>query len=158
MGWIFKTVVLSCIALIFVSLSVITFSDKQIPASFFGTYELSSPSDWIKQDQIKVYHDKVILNVSGTKWARFTDTNSMDPLLDKESHALEIIPDNPEEINVGDVIAYQSSYGVIVHRVIERGEDVNGFYYIVKGDNNKFKDPFKVRFDSIRGVVVAVIY
>jgi hypothetical protein len=158
MGWIFKTITLSCIALIFVSLAVIALGDKQIPASFFGTYEVYSPSDWVKQDQIKVYKDRVILNVPGTKWARFTDTNSMDPILDEDSHALEIIPDNSEQINVGDVIAYQSSYGVIVHRVIEKGEDSEGVYYIVKGDNNKFKDPFKVRFDSIRGVVIAVIY
>jgi len=85
----------------------------------------------------------------------------MDPLLDEDSHAIEISPATPEQINVGDIISYQTEMGVIIRRVVEnRGdeEDGEGIYYIVKGDNNKFHDPFKVRFADVVGVVVAIIY
>jgi len=91
----------------------------------------------------------------------------MDPLLDEDSHAIEISPATPEQINVGDIISYQTEMGVIIRRVVENrgdeedgenGEDGEGIYYIVKGDNNKFHDPFKVRFADVVGVVVAIIY
>lgn len=137
---------------------IVSLTDKQIPASFLGTKEISSPSDWVKEDQIKVYEDKVVLEINNTIWASFTNTNSMDPFLDEDSHALEIIPQDENEINIGDIISYQTAYGVVIHRVIEKDVDEKGMYYLVKGDNNLFKDPFKVRFDEIKGVVVAIIY
>ncbi len=137
---------------------MISFSDKQIPASFFGGQEVFSPGDWVKEDQIKVYKDKIILDVKNASWSGFTDTNSMDPFIDAEANAIEIMPLGPEAINVGDVISYQTSYGIIIHRVIEKGKDNKGIYYVVKGDNNRFKDPFKIRFPQVKGVVVAVIY
>ncbi|MBI2146640.1 signal peptidase I, partial [Candidatus Woesearchaeota archaeon] len=43
-------------------------------------------------------------------------------------------------------------------RVIEKGVDDDGVYYLVKGDNNRFADPLKVRYADVVGVVVAVIY
>ncbi|OGZ62817.1 MAG: hypothetical protein A2639_01975 [Candidatus Staskawiczbacteria bacterium RIFCSPHIGHO2_01_FULL_34_27] len=82
----------------------------------------------------------------------------MDPFIDEDSHAIEIIPDSPGKIQVGDVISYKTSYGIIIHRVINKGEDNKGVYYLVQGDNNTIRDPFKVRFDEVQGVVVAVIY
>lgn len=82
----------------------------------------------------------------------------MDPLIDEDSNAIEILPNSAEEINVGDVISYQTAYGVIIHRVIEKSEDQEGIYYIMKGDNSPFKDLQKVRFEDVKGVVVAIIY
>ncbi len=150
-----------CIILILIvaaSISTLSFAGKQIPGSLFVSRELSSPGDWIKEEQINVYKDKVIIEVQNPLWARFTNTNSMDPFIDENSHAIEIIPDDPQKINVGDVISYQTAYGVLIHRVIEKGKDDIGIYYIVKGDNATMRDPFKVRFSDIKGVVVAVIY
>ncbi len=120
--------------------------------------ELASPGDWIKEDQIKVFSDQVILDLSGASWAKFTDTNSMDPFIDEGANAIEVKPQNPADISVGDVISYYSGDRIIVHRVVEVSIDNSGYYYIVKGDNNRLKDNTKVRFEEIYGVVVAVIY
>ena len=82
----------------------------------------------------------------------------MDPFIDENSHAIEIMPTYPLQIQVGDIIAYQLGNTVVIHRVIERGIDSIGTYYIVKGDNNVLQDPIPVRFEQVRGVVVAIIY
>ena len=141
---------------IVLSLAVISVSNSSFNP--LKSPELSSPSNWIKEDQIKVYNDGVVLDILNPTWAKFTNTNSMDPFIDEDSNAIEILPNNPNDINAGDVISYRSSSGVIIHRVIEKGFDDLGIYYIVKGDNNSIRDPFKVRFNDVEGVVVAVIY
>lgn len=122
--------------------------------------ELNSPSDWISEDQIHVYDSHIVLDIENATWARFTDTNSMDPLIDEDSNGIEIIPISEDQIKVGDVVAYESDYsqGVIIHRVIEKATDDKGTYFIIKGDNNKEQDPGKVRFDQIKRVLVGVIY
>jgi hypothetical protein len=139
-------------------LSFFSLGDKHIPASFFSSPEISSPGDWIQEDQIKVYSNRVIIELEKPFWASFTNTNSMDPFLDETANAIEIKPKSPDQINPGDVISYRTEYGTIIHQVIEKGEDEEGIYYIVKGDNNSLKDPFKIRFNQIKGVLVAIIY
>jgi len=136
--------------------------DLQKP-SFLGLVtanELKSPSDHIKEDQIKVFPDKVVIKLEDASWAGFTDTNSMDPIIDAGSNSIEIVPQNPSEIKVGDIISYNADFvdGIVIHRVMETGQDQNGWYCKVKGDNNAFRDPQKVRFEQIVGMVVAVIY
>ncbi len=158
MGWKRVTLIIFAVLLIIFSIGVISLADKQIPANLFGGKELFSPSDWVKENQIKVYKDKITLDIQDATWASFTNTNSMDPFIDETSHAIEVLPEDANQINVGDVISYQSSYGTIIHRVTEKGKDEEGIYFLVKGDNNKFQDPFKVRFSQIKGVVVAVVY
>lgn len=131
------------------------------PLSLFQEgVERASPSDWIKEDQIKVYNDRVIIDLKDAEWASFTDTNSMDPVLDETANAIEIIPKSADDIHVGDIISYKSDYadGTIIHRVIKIGSDEEGWYYIVKGDNNQSPDPGKIRFKQIKRVVVAIIY
>ncbi len=120
--------------------------------------EKPSPSDWIKPSQIEVYDDKIVINVKDATWASFADTNSMDPVLDESTTGIEIKPASPEQINVGDIIAYKSEYGVIIHRVAEKGEDEQGVYFVAKGDNNNMQDPKKIRFNEIERVLVALIY
>lgn len=154
---LFKVVLLILI-IVALSLGVLSFTDAQIPGSLFGGKELSSPGDWITEEQIKVYPQRIILDVEGASWASFTNTNSMDPYFDETAHAIEVKPADPEQINVGDIISYKTVYGILVHRVIEVGEDKDGIYYFVKGDNNRLTDPFKVRFEDVQGVVVAIIY
>jgi hypothetical protein len=144
--------------LVVLLVATLSLAEKQVPLSLLGGKELFSPSDWIKEEQIKVYQDKVVLEIDNPLWATFTNTNSMDPFIDESSHAIEISPESADSINVGDVISYNSKIGVVIHRVIDKGKDEQGIYYIVKGDNNNFKDPFKVRFSDVVGVVVAVIY
>ncbi len=133
-------------------------ASEQIPFAITKGAERSSPGDWIKEDQIKVYGNRVVIDIDNPVWVEFADTNSMDPLFDAESHAIEIAPKRPEDIHAGDVISYGTPFGTVVHRVVEVGRDGKGIYYLVQGDNNGAADPFKVRFKDVKGVVVAVIY
>ncbi|NQV91701.1 hypothetical protein HQ489_04465 [Candidatus Woesearchaeota archaeon] len=149
-------------SIIFITiLIVLIFSVAALSKELINPFILEehpSPSNWIKENQIQVSKNEVTLNIKNSMWAKFTNTNSMDPFLDEDSNAIEILPNTADEINVGDVISYQSSYGVIIHRVIEKSSDREGIYYITKGDNSPFKDPKKIRFEEVKGVVVAIIY
>ncbi len=120
--------------------------------------ELDSPSDWLQQDQIKVYENEVRIDLKDPIWSTFSDTNSMDPILDKDSHGIEILPASPDEIEIGDIISYSKDGIVIIHRVMQKGTDTEGLYFITKGDNNSISDPEKVRWPQITGVLVAIIY
>ncbi len=125
-----------------------------------GASEQPSPRDRIKDNQVLVYDDQVILDIDNAEWAIFTDTNSMDPVIDQGAAAIEIIPSTPDEIQVGDIVSYKSEFSdaVIIHRVTEIGQDSNGWYARLKGDNNSDPDPGKVRFDQVQRIVVAIIY
>ncbi|OGM02210.1 hypothetical protein A3K72_00900, partial [Candidatus Woesearchaeota archaeon RBG_13_36_6] len=122
--------------------------------------ELPSPCDRVKEEQILVFRDHIIINLEDAEWATFTDTNSMDPVIDQGANAIEYVPKNESEICVGDIVSYESKYadGVLIHRVVETGNDSQGWYAVMKGDNNPYKDPGKIRFDQIKRVVVAIIY
>lgn len=122
--------------------------------------EIASPLDRITEEQITVTNEKIVINLKGAEWASFTDTNSMDPVIDEGAHAIEIIPTSEDQIQVGDIVAYESEYadGVIIHRVVHKAQDEKGTYFVLKGDNNPVSDPGKVRFEQIRRVVVAIIY
>ena len=133
-----------------------SFIDRYI----FKNKELISPFDWIEQDQIHMYPDRVVIDLQNPQWAVFTDTNSMDPVFDAGAHAIEVVPKSPEQIHVGDIVSYKSEYadGTVIHRVVETGEDSEGWYCRLKGDNNPFEDPGKVRFSQVQRVLVAIIY
>jgi len=122
--------------------------------------ERPSPSDWVREDQIIVEDNKVTIKVEGAQWSKFTDTNSMDPVIDEDANAIQIVPKSESQIQVGDIVSYKSAYadGIIIHRVMEIGYDEKGWYCLMKGDNNKDPDPGKVRFNQIRRVTIAIIY
>ncbi len=125
-----------------------------------GTKEKSSPHDWISKESIQVKGNQVILTVENPKWATYTNTNSMDPVIDSDSHAIQIVPQSENDVHVGDIVAYESTFqeGIIAHRVISISQDEEGWFAILKGDNNQKADPEKVRFSQIKRVVVAIIY
>ena len=124
-----------------------------------GNDEKISPYPRVRQDQIKVFDDKVEIDF-GRKitWATYTNSNSMDPILDERNYGIGIVPRNTNEIHVGDVIAYKYGNSIIVHRVVDIGSDEQGWYAITKGDNNGFVDPVKVRFNMINEILAAIIY
>lgn len=117
-----------------------------------------SPQNWIKEDQIHVYSDKVVLDINNPQWARFLGTKSMDPVFDSTAHGIEIVPQNSGQLQVGDVASYQYGDNTIIHRIKEIGQDDQGWYAIFKGDNNPAPDPEKVRWSQIKRVLVAVVY
>ncbi len=124
------------------------------------TRDKPSPRGRIKNEQILVYDDEVVLKIKNPEWAIFADTKSMDPVIDSSSKAIEIVPESESELRVGDIVAYKSKYsdGIIIHRIVDIGNDDDGWYAILKGDNNEQQDPGKIRFEQIKRVVVAVIY
>lgn len=123
-----------------------------------SSFEIMSPEDHISEEQIRVYNDRVILDVDDPIWSSFTDTNSMDPLLDAGANGIEIKPVSENDIHIGDIISYKSGNGIVIHRVIGIEKDEQGVYYIVKGDNNPIPDKEKVRFSNVQGILVAVVY
>jgi hypothetical protein len=122
--------------------------------------EKSSPKERITEDHILVMKDKVQININDAQWATFTDTNSMDPVIDAGSYAIEVTPKSEDDLSVGDIAAYSSDFadGTIIHRIVHIGNDEQGKYFVLKGDNNPTSDPGRVRFSQIKSVVVAIIY
>lgn len=131
----------------------------QQPMSY-TSQERFSPSNWIKQNQIHVYDDKIVIDIANATWTAYADTNSMDPLIDISSNGLEIVPEKQEDLKRGDVISYESEYvnGLIIHRIVEINEDEQGWYVTTKGDNNYYNDPEKIRFDKIKYVLIGILY
>ena len=163
-----KNIIFSTIALLLVAVigtmalnSYAAADDTQASLSIVSgnaVREVNSPADRLSEDDVRVYEDKVIIQVKNPKWASFTDTNSMDPVIDAEANAIEIIPESEGDVQKGDIIAYKLDDGIIIHRVNNIGDDEDGWFCTLKGDNNPIEDPEKVRFDQITGVVVGILY
>ncbi|MBI5072870.1 hypothetical protein HZA99_03560 [Candidatus Woesearchaeota archaeon] len=124
----------------------------------FSSAEIMSPQDHISEDAIHVSDANVVLDIPHAQWSSFTDTNSMDPLLDVGANGIEIIPHSADDIHLGDVISYQSGSDMVIHRVIGIDSDDSGIYYTIKGDNNPIADNVRVRFADVSGILVAVVY
>src|SRR3989344_3428705 len=79
-------IILSTFILGFLVNSAFSYSNsiKELPFNslFSKNYEKESPSDFIKEEDIQVFPDKIIILVNNAKISSFEDTNSMDPLLD----------------------------------------------------------------------------
>jgi len=162
------------ISLVFLAISIFTMGwlmstlysdlgsfDLENPLSgFVSAKEVSSPAGRIAKEQIHVYEDRIVIDLENAKWAEFTNSNSMDPVLDVDAHSFEVTPQSAEDIKVGDIISYKpTNYGgLVVHRVIGIAEDEEGWYAVVKGDNLSKPDPEKVRFEQINGVLVGIVY
>ena len=119
-----------------------------------------SPSDRLKERDIRLYSKRVIIEIDGPILAGFTDTKSMEPVINKDSNAIEVVPKNVDKINVGDIISYNSNFseGPIIHRVVEKGYDEKGLYFRTKGDNLPYIDPEKIRKEQVLRVVVGILY
>ena len=123
--------------------------------------DVPSPSAAIDAEDIRVLGDHVEIRVPNVIPAVFTDTNSMDPVIDQGTTALELTITSPNQVQVGDIVSYETELapGVfVIHRVVEKGTDDEGTYFIMKGDNNPTTDPEKVRFDQLRRKVIGILY
>ncbi len=135
------------------------FVDILNPLNFDSAVERASPSNWVKAYQIDVFSDRIVLDIKDAQWASFTNTNSMDPVLDETANAIQIKPESPDDLKVGDIVSYiHPENGRIIHRIAYKGQDENGIYFIMKGDNNPTSDPDKVLFEQITSVTIAIIY
>jgi hypothetical protein len=116
-----------------------------------------APANWIDEKDIIITDDSVIINIKNASLSKYADSGSMVPTLDKDANGIRIIPENEAQINVGDIVTYEKAGDLIVHRIIEKGQDNEGVYFVPKGDNNDFSDS-KIRFSDIKYVTVALIY
>ena len=109
----------------------------------------------ISSENIIIDGNKIIITLDNSSLSTFAATSSMLPTLNHNTKAIEIPPVN---LNIGDIISYRQGEDVIIHRIVDIGQDVDGKYYITKGDNNNVVDPNKIRDNNIKGKVVVVIY
>jgi hypothetical protein len=166
---VFKLMALLVIAGVTLLLSI-SFLKKdmllQPPGQYTGKYimtageERLSPYDHIKEEQIKVYPGYIRMDIANTLWARFLDSNSMDPVIDTGANAIQIVPESEQSIHVGDIVSYSSIFvpQTLIHRVVEIGEDEHGWYAYLKGDNNLERDPGRIRFSQVKSITVSVVY
>lgn len=115
------------------------------------------PSDFLDNKDILIYEDKVVLNVKHAKLSSYDSTGSMLPSLGEGVNGIVIDPRSEEDVHVGDIVSYRNGDKIIVHRVVEKGLDKEGTYFITKGDNSELSDG-KIRFEDIEHVVVALVY
>ncbi|MCD4759409.1 hypothetical protein K8R33_00800 [archaeon] len=128
--------------------------------TIFAVRNVISPADRIKDSQIVVYEDKIVINIDNANWANYTATYSMDPFLDIGATGIEVVPKDEFDVQIGDVITYGADWteGLVAHRVIDVGYDADGWYAVAKGDNVSCSDPGKIRFDKVKFILVGVLY
>ncbi len=71
-------------------------------------------------------------------------------------------PVPPSELHVGDVILYKLEVGNatyrIVHRIVAiRTDDAGRLYFVTKGDNRRYPDPWRVYPEQVIGKVILVV-
>jgi len=123
----------------------------------FNSDNNSAPFDFIQEKDIKIYDDKIVINIGGASLSRYAPTGSMRPVLDEGSNGIRIVPESENDIHIGDIISFKQDDMLIVHRVVEIGNDEQGIYFITKGDNTGIVDG-KVRFEDIKYITIGVLY
>lgn len=163
MNWL-KFFELSLVFLIgFFSCALIGFlySGAEIPLDLgvvsADSNSINAPGNWIQEKNIHVYDNAVVIDINDATLSRYADTGSMFPLLDENSNGIRIVPESSEQIEIGDIVTFEQGSDLIVHRVIEKGEDSEGIYFITKGDNNEVSDG-KIRFEQIKFVTIGVLW
>jgi hypothetical protein len=123
----------------------------------FSPKNNSAPFDFIREDQIQIFDDKIIINIENASLSRYAPTGSMLPVLDEGSNGIRIVPKSEKDIHIGDIITFNQDNMFIVHRVIDIGTDSEGTYFVTKGDNSPVSDG-KIRFENIKYITIGVIW
>ncbi|MAG78521.1 hypothetical protein CL616_04110 [archaeon] len=126
----------------------------------YSTPEQISPSDTLSKEQIKVTENTIQIDIPNAILVTYSNTNSMDPLLDSGANGIEIPVTESTELNIGDIVSYEAYWNetLVSHRIIDIEQDEQGTYYILKGDNNSSEDPGKVRHEQIKYKLIGVLY
>lgn len=83
-------------------------------------------------------------------------SESMEPVIKMQQFVLTKVID-AEDVEEGDLIAYKnnSMKKIIIHRVVDiRTTDNGDRLFTLKGDNNKYEDPYDVTEDMIMYKVI----
>ena len=130
-------------------------SNMEKPLSFFSK-NITGPNNDINEEDIIIKENEVILKIKDASISRYSPTGSMLPVLNEKSNGIRIAVESENDINIGDIISYQTKEGLIVHRVVEIGND-GKWYCIAKGDNNSISDG-KIRFNQIKYKTIGVLW
>jgi len=123
----------------------------------FSLNGTNAPSDFVEKDEIEVYDNKIVIHINDASIGRYAPTGSMKPILDENSNGIRIIPKAEQDIKIGDIVTFKQNNDLIIHRVINKGTDEQGVYFITKGDNNAISDG-KIRFKDIKYKTIGVIW
>ena len=109
-------------------------------------------------DELQKFNDSISFS-RDVFITRIEGTGSMRPTLDGETLVFEHSINSSSEVHVGDIISYNrsDSDAFIIHRVIKIGNDSQGWFAVMKGDNNYYADG-KIRESQLRHKVDGVIY
>jgi len=64
---------------------------------------------------------------------------------------------NPEDVKVGDVIAFETGESRTMHRVVEKVVENGSFHFRTKGDANEDPDPWIVKPEGVSGALMLTI-
>ncbi|MBU0466363.1 MAG: hypothetical protein KJ718_06625 [Nanoarchaeota archaeon] len=120
-------------------------------------FAIDAPSDFIDNKDIIIYPDEVVIKITGAKLSNYDSTGSMLPTLGNGMNGITVTPESEDDIEVGDIVSFRKGNDLIVHRVIEKGVDEQGIYFITKGDSFPTADG-KIRFSEIERVLVGLVY
>ena len=123
----------------------------------FVVSDVGAPSDWVSEDDIIVLDDRVILKVGNATLSNYADSGSMKPVFDVGANGIRVVPGSEVGVGVGDIVSFYLGDSLIVHRVVEKGVDGDGVYFVTMGDNGLVDDG-KVRFEQIEYVTIGVIW
>ena len=87
-------------------------------------------------------------------------TDSMEPHINSND-LIVTAPVSGNDLRTGEVIMYHVTLGnstyQIVHRIVGVQSGSSGVYYVTRGDNRNYTDPWKVYPDQVVGKVVLVV-
>ena len=83
-------------------------------------------------------------------------SGSMEPTIPVSSIVV-VETVNPKDVKVNDIIVFQRSDLKTLHRVIDKIEENNTYYFQTKGDANENPDPWTVKPDQIQGSLMLTI-
>lgn len=119
---------------------------------------IPSPSDIVKDSDIDLFTNKLIIDIPGLSVVSYKDSQSMLPLLTNSSHGIRVKPQSQFDIQLGDIISFNMSNMTVVHRVIDVKSDEKGLYFVTQGDNSAVTDKNKIRFDDVEWKLIGVLY
>lgn len=139
-------------------ISMISFSDSlEFPIGSFKDNGTHAPQNFLSEDDIIVREDMVIVMIDGASISRYAASGSMEPTFGSQANGIRIVPVSEADIDVGDIVTFEREGHLIVHRVVQKSKDIEGIYFVTKGDNNDFYDG-KIRFSDIRYKTIGVLY
>jgi signal peptidase len=92
----------------------------------------------------------------GGSFSRVVMSGSMEPAIPVGSIVV-VKKVNAEDVEVGDVIAFQTGESGTMHRVVEKVVEDGSFYFRTKGDANEDPDPWIVKPEDVSGALMLTI-